>query len=251
MKILVALTALLLLVVLCGCGKKEGPSGTTTSGGGQAASVSDASVAGIPVKRFWKGEPNDAPKLTELDKEAANLMAMTFWQAYAKKSGESHYVCRIRGLKKEWLETSHWKSELRELPKSKAVCELKEVAAHVDPISLTEADKLNGLQWRGTVIFSAEAHRWYVLAMLPKGKQIAVYAPDIQFDPPIEPEKKWGMWQGKTAVFGLRLLKKNGKWENHGLEVMLAGDADLAEGTSKLPMDTNLEGAKQFDVPKE
>jgi hypothetical protein len=124
-KSLVALTMLFLLVMSVGCGKKGGQS----------------SVSGIPVVRL------DGGRVSALDIEAAKK-AVDFWKP-TSVGRASCYVCENNPDRK--AASNH----------TKTVFELQDVKVQVAPESLSEADKLNKVEWRGRVSLHYTAVRYY------------------------------------------------------------------------------------------
>lgn len=130
---------------------------------------------------------------SSLDIEAENE-AQKWWDATVTQCGEDYYA---RG---EWIE------ELlpMKFTKKSGLFQLKNANFFVENLSarITEADRLNGVEWTGEINVLASSHR--------------------QYD---EEKKAWGLWsdgppkfmnplQGKaTPIFSNFLEKSNGQWK--------------------------------------
>ena len=63
---------------------------------------------------------------------------------------------------------------------------------------LTEADKLNGIAWRGRVALGGEAIRSRCLQDFSPQKK--------------EPDNKWGKWEPGDRVSSVKVEQTNGRW---------------------------------------
>jgi len=171
-KSLVAMTTLFVLVVLCGCGEKGGLSGGTPS----------SAVSGIPVT-LGADISGRTPPPSTLDKEAAKEV-LDFWKL--TKVGQSYYVYQ---REENTLETT--------------VFELRNVHVHLQPYGISEADKLNGVEWKGLVSLKCDAVRIY------RSKR-------SQFRPAELPDTTWGQWGDQNTYTGCLsdMAKINGKWSD-------------------------------------
>lgn len=91
---------------------------------------------------------------------------------------------------------------------SKCVFELRDVKVEVFPESLTEADKLNGWQWAGSVYLTADTFRSFTPQPLWALKRFGGSQP--------KPDKNWSAWKGKSDQgysSSVRITKVKGKWE--------------------------------------
>jgi len=216
-KDLVALTTLFLLPMLCGCG------------------TSNQTASGIPVERAWLREAT-RPTVTPLDREAVEL-AKPSWKLTT--IGDSHYCAYVLS----WKENPTW-------PKAKAVFELRQVKITVRSDSLTEADKLNGLEWRGCVELEAPVRRYYRLANCVRPHLGGGY------DPAQPPDTTWSKWEHTESgcITALNLQKTNGKWEwdiPFGSHIYLSKkltDMDLVECGRWL--DETIERVDPSELPK-
>ena len=184
-------TTLFLLVMLCGCGGRGGPSG---------GSASSEAVSGIPVTRpaysDKEGNRLAPPPLTLLDKEVAK-QAIDRWKP--TELGGSYYLCVI--------------DSFQDCPiKGRTVIELRQPSIEVHPEAVDEADKLNGIAWKGSVRLMANAIRLYCPEKLPHEKFGGGYHPADS------PDEKWGQWKRITnnapndCLTVVDLVKTNGKW---------------------------------------
>ena len=178
MKCLVALTTLFLLAVAAGCGEKPTPSGS---------SASSETLSGIPV----------AGSVTTLDKEAAEK-AVPAWKP--TKIGESYYIEAVL-LGNDSATTVYHKGKI-----FAELFELRNVSAEVRGWSISEADRLNGVEWKGNVSLLVGAVRCYVRE---RG----------QFQD--KKSKMWSAWGQCTSpdraqfncFLEVHATKANGKWE--------------------------------------
>jgi len=141
------------------------------------ATTATASLSGIPVQ-IKKGSP------TSTDLEAAKV-ALDLWKP--TKIGKSYYLFY-------YLYQANYET--------KAIFELRGPMIYVRPQEISEADKLNGLEWKGRVNFASEATRSCLLA-----------SPDA-------PINQWSEWWSSAvstdAGFSFELVKSNnGKWVFH------------------------------------
>ena len=129
--------------------------------------------------------------LSSLDREAAEY-AMELWKP--TRTGESYCVC-----------------EIKPTVKMKTVFELRQVVLDVQPQPVTEADKLNGIEWHGAVVLFAKARRYYCSQ---RGYGV--------------PDNGWSEWASPPIYdpfgLGLRLdlRRTGGKWEitKRGSEIL-------------------------------
>ena len=160
------LTALTLLV---GCGESTAPPGTPPR--------SNSGPSGIPVR----GNSDDA-RLNPLDYEAAK-QALGLWKP--AKLGESYYVCQIEP------------PPAPQLGPKRTVFELRKIDVRVSG-AVSEADKLNGIEWQGQVMLYATAGRSY-----------------CNFDTFGQPANIWSPWsRGETLASSqaVNCEKRSGKW---------------------------------------
>lgn len=136
----------------------------------------------IPVKKTT-GDTTINP----LDKEAVK-QALDYWKL--TKLGQSHYLHMINRSSDN-------------MNKERTIYELRNVVAELRPNDINEADKLNGLEWRGTITLCAVSR---------------TYCPQRARDPwsgrTEPPDKTWSEWR-EFSLGGQELLwKTNGKWSN-------------------------------------
>jgi hypothetical protein len=152
------------LIMSVGCGKKT-------------------SSSGIPVRSVSRETP-----LNPLDYEAAE-QAVELWKP--TKLGDSYYVNQIE---------SHPVLRQGQSDIRKTIFELRKANVVVYPDSLSEADKLNGLEWQGSVGLCAEAARSY-----------------CDYSYPVQPANSWSAWRpgefGSGRILGINCEKRNGKWK--------------------------------------
>jgi hypothetical protein len=174
---------LCLFVISVGCGRNDGSSVSDSS--------SDPSVAGIPL-RIEQSQGN--VPITPLDKEAAKI-ALDDWKV--TKLGQSFYVQtiaveeRFRG----WPTTIH---------------ELGNVHVGQAPTEVTEADKLNGVEYHAVISLRADAERTYCPE---KGNDLGGRYQVMPRD------TTWTKWQDVklfAPLFSVRFDKANGKWSEPG-----------------------------------
>ena len=113
--------------------------------------------------------------------------------------GADVYLCRISPAVKN-----------RGIVASKTIFEFRNSRIVVFPDSLTEADKLNGLEWRGQVRLEVKAVRRY--------------SPQNHFG--IAPDKTWANWVAPTTAgdfLVLNVSKTKGEWK----VVPITGDCEL------------------------
>lgn len=129
-------------------------------------------------------EHRDGKPANDLDQEVLK-QTMNRWKM--TKRGDSRYVCIVNKR-----DSSH---------STRFVFEFRNLRTVVSPEFLSEADKLNGIQWRGGVNATADAGR--------------SYCPDERlgsFGAKMSPDHAWSEWFA-NAGFGERLEKRNGKWK--------------------------------------
>jgi hypothetical protein len=190
-KSLVRTLTMVVLAMSVGCGEKAGPSKAEKSQGGQAldSSVSEASVSGIPLTEQQVNTP-----VTTLDKEAAK-QALDRWKP--SKLGQSYYVICVNTVK--------------------TVYELQKLRVQLQPSPLSEADKLNGYEWRGVIVLSADAVRSYC----PQRRD--------GFGKSSPPDTTWSQWINETMPFSFIAAKTNGKWSLEDPSSMLTSTPNLFE----------------------
>jgi hypothetical protein len=154
---------------------RRSPAGSSTSPATRAgdASPSQTSVSGIPVRL---SERSHRGAITTLDMEVAK-MAVDFWKP--TKIGESYYMCEIKPNSAE-----------------PTIAELRGACVTVRPNAsgrLSEADRLNGIEWVGDVLLTFEAVRWH--SNPPAYQQVD------------------GKWKQEGTLVRLDFERINGKWE--------------------------------------
>lgn len=148
-----------LLIVCSGCGKST-------------------LISGIPVVS------HDGSRLSSSDCEAAQ-QALTLWKP--ARISESVYVCQIEPP-----------FGARTSPK-KSIFELQKPEVRVCRSYVSEAGKLNGIEWEADVLlYAAVARSWCNVGY--------IYGPSIQ------PANSWSPWQDGGENQGVHCVKKNGKW---------------------------------------
>jgi hypothetical protein len=108
--------------------------------------------------------------------------------------GGSVYICGVSPAMKKGPE---------DIKASKTVLELRNFRVEVSPNSLTEADKLNGVEWGGCVRLEAEAYRRYS----PQPPHVLAF---------MAPDKTWSDWLSPTSAkdfMALNLFKTKGEWK--------------------------------------
>ncbi len=235
MRSLVALTTLFVLAMLCGCGtdtptpardqNAQGgastparnqtvqggastPAGNQTTQGGASTPVGNQTVQGggssssspnvseFPVERdkvYGEGGKDVTPPLTALDTEAIQR-ALDFWKPV--KSGESYCLRFVRRSKDPSCPNT-----------GRAVIQLRQVSIKVAPSQISEADKLNGIEWQGRVELQFGAGRSYLLEGLPGGRLGGGY------EKPRPPDTKWSDWQPAGTLAPMDLKRVNGQWK--------------------------------------
>ena len=200
MKSLVALTTLFLLMMSVGCSEKSTPAGGFPSGG----SSSGQSESGIPIHNRAFPAADATPPETAFDREAANI-AIHFWNPM--KNGESYYV--------GYTQASH---DPKCPNKGRVVFELRNVSVEIAPSitergqpmlnGVTEAQRLNGMEWDGIVRLLAGVGRVDVLSELP------LPPPMLGGDYRLAPaqNKGWSDWRD-NMTFNVPLTRKKGKWK--------------------------------------
>jgi len=192
MRILVRILLLLLLVVSVGC------SGST--------------VSGLPVRlvdkelRMPGSSPPPPLPLTSLDKEAARL-AIAEWKPTRTGNGDSYFVCQIRNEHEIALN---------------AVFELKGLSVVIDSHTLTDADRLNGWEWRGTVWLDCDAVRSYIpketkLRLGPNWGLSSVGHEEYEI---VDEDTTWSEWRPKQLMSSdwrddpadITIVRQNGEW---------------------------------------
>ena len=166
-----------------------------------------ASLPRIPVQCF--GGASGRKPLSTLDK-AALRRATECWNV--AKFGDSYYVCEITPTALGGPNNWDWSKV------GKTLHELRGPSVTVFPDSLTEADKLNGVTWRGTVTLSAAAVRSFCVQELNPGW--AKKGPD----------KTWGQWysgglpgayEADRDISTVKLEGRNGAWKSDVLGMMM------------------------------
>ena len=150
----------LALLILCGCGRQP-----------------SAPVREIPVMCRWKGSSDKIRDLDALDEEAV-AKAMDCWKP--TKIGQAYYTHKVTG-------------------DGEFVNEIRDPFIYLTVEYLSEADKLNGVEWKGSISLLG-AVREYVLQMPTHGNN------------PTEPRSlTWSKWrdEGSTSADFSRI---NGKW---------------------------------------
>ncbi len=220
MRSLVALTTLFLLVVGVGCG-----------------ATGSSNVSGFPVERpkeYGEGGKDVTPPLTSLDKEATQ-QAVDFWKPV--KSGDSCYLRFVRRSK-----------DAKCLNKGRAVIQLREVSIQVTPLQISQADKLNGIEWQGQVELQYKAGRSYLLERLPMGRLGGGY------EKPQPPDTKWSDWQSAGSLAFLNFTKVKGQWKTQTDKFPAAPSIiirNIGEGTIGAGgHDDTYEKVDPSDVPK-
>jgi len=151
--------------------------------------IAYSSVSGIPVQRLDGGVARGRP-LRPLDYEAAKY-AVEFWKL--TKLGDSFYIMVVTGS-------------------GKTILEFRQAMVCVDSSGLTEADKLNGVEWRGQVYLNysvARAYKDHNAFLGPAnrwsdwGRLVGAMEPSTV--PPGLPDDIYGM--GRFV-----LEKRSGKW---------------------------------------
>jgi hypothetical protein len=189
MRNLAAMMIVSVLSMSVGCQKKtsssEKPGNTTLSG--------------IPVR----SETALSPLAYEAAKQALELWKPT-------KIGESYYVYMIQPLYMRGPEVG------------KTIFELREVEVFVDPGGLSDADRLNGLAWKGSVRLQAKLARCYW---------------DYKYR--VRPANTWSVWEegdnilASAGLYPIKFENKNGKWK-------------IVEGVER----TTFKQIDQSDIPK-
>ena len=113
-----------------------------------------------------------------LDNEAVNS-AKEYWKL--TQIGGSTYLCKIGAG-------------------AKTVYEFRNIKVHVTPQSLSEADKLNGVEWRGSVSLKADAVRRY--------RSLSSYSGEL--------DMTWSPWfstNTSSAEEYMDLQKSQGEWK--------------------------------------
>jgi len=108
--------------------------------GANAGIFSDASVDGIPLKPEY-GDTS----ITPLDKEAAKLV-LDYWKV--TKSGQDYYIYSFTSKRDNTLA-------------QKTIFEFRNVQVRFVRNEISEPDKLNGLEWSGTIKLCFDAYRSY------------------------------------------------------------------------------------------
>jgi hypothetical protein len=134
-------------------------------------------TTGIPVVSEPKWDGTILP-LTQLDEEAAE-QGVERWKL--TKLGDSHYVQTTSDT-------------------AKTVVELRNPKVKVSAESLTEADKLNGKQWRGRITLCSDATRTYS----PKKRRNPLGGVE-------PPDTTWTQW-GTNLEIPAKYEKANGRW---------------------------------------
>jgi hypothetical protein len=173
---------LLLLVMFCGCGE---------------------TVSGIP---FQRGRAK--PPLTAIDKEAARE-AIDRWKLTRGSDGECYYACQVFAPPTDFLGLPS------NTPNLKLLAEMRHVSVDVEPWDVSEASKLNGVEWEGTVSLQFEAIRLH--------PQVMFSSSDKTFHPNNE---TWSQWETNPSFvrFGTgcfsytfstftKLKRVNGCWQ--------------------------------------
>jgi hypothetical protein len=131
MKRLTVLPTLFLLVMLIGCGKNS------------PSSMQD-NVSGIPLAK---------PLTTPLDKEAAEL-AIQIWKP--TKIGESYYLHMVETGRQGGCSPSDEGKVLQ-----RTIYELRKVSVVILGGPVSEAQRLNGIEWYGSVALAYKTIRVY------------------------------------------------------------------------------------------
>ena len=175
------------LVMSAGFGCDSGSSVSDPTATGTAPSVSDPSFGDIPL-RIEQSHGNTP--ITPLDKEAAKI-ALDHWKL--TKLGESFYVQRIVIVQNE-------------PGPPRTTYELRNVHVALAPTEVTEADKLNGVEYHAMISLRADAAHTY---SPEKGNDLGGrYMPQ-------PPDTTWSKWLDIKYIpplFSLSFDKANGKW---------------------------------------
>jgi hypothetical protein len=180
MKRLVNMPMLFLLAMLCGCAQTGWQSKEQNPQVGKAldSSVSVQSVAGIPLRNGVANAP-----MKPLDREAAK-QALDRWQP--TKIGRSHYVYMITS-KPDNTDTE------------RIIYEMRNVRIQILPEKISDADKLNGTEWKGQILLRADALRSY---SPQRGKDASG---SIQ-----QPDTTWSPWS--DSEFVVQVERTHDKW---------------------------------------
>ena len=149
-------------LILIGCGQKHGTSQTPRTNGDVPEAVTAADTT----------HPAQSATPSRLDREAVAVATGQF-KAHATRCGDSWLVCE---------------SSMTFAPPYWGYIELKGLQYQGSPPGLSEADSLNGIEWRGDFNFEA-LHREF---------------PSRSW--------KWSEWQERKFLFELRLTKVRGQW---------------------------------------
>lgn len=177
MKNLVQITMMVALAMSVGCGQKRNSS---------VSSLSDDSVGGIQVTN---GADSKLP-ITALDKDVAK-MVLEYWNP--TKIGQSYYMHVITTAILSGK--TYTQNILYEYRNPKFV---------IRPNGLSEADKLNGIEWSGEVSLTSEAFRTYSKEKWGEGF--------INSNPP-PPDKTWQEWKSGGGWQPLVFVRIKGKWQ--------------------------------------
>jgi hypothetical protein len=204
----VLLTVSLIVAFLVGCDRKVAPEASAAQSPGQPVShttgeaVREGQPAAPPVSHP-QALPASDPEADSFDKEAVrqawNLLRRQWTQC---------------GLENNWFSIQRgqpWGSELHKAFKAnrkEQIVELKGVEIRLpdNKEHLTEADKLNGIEWKGSLVFSFAAARTYQMYD-EFGKETTAY---------------WTQWWSleekarSQPTYRIHLVKKHGQWMTLG-----------------------------------
>jgi hypothetical protein len=123
----------------------------------------------------------------------ADRLAKQYWDSGLNKCGEFHYG-------RTWIRIG--------LPVADVLFQYKDLEVETKPGKITEADKLNGIEWKGTSYLKPSAHRHYNY----KTKKWTVWRNGVPSQPTVYANliKQRGEWSiGKNVIEDMHYKKIN------------------------------------------
>ena len=103
---------------------------------------------------------------------------------------------------------------IRKCPnKGRAIIQLQQASIEVFSDDISEADRLNGIEWKGSMELNYAAARYHVLERLAQLDTGTLSSPTWRYKPPVPPDKKWSDWKGAGTAVRMALKRVKGSWE--------------------------------------